>query len=194
MKRIELEQLADVQTGNLYDEVDEQSSAGAPVFGLPELLCAGRSRRYADLTAERPGLVRLRTGDLVMALAGSSVGRTVIVDDAHVNDVLGRECARVRLTGESVSAAWIQAWTHTSDFHGQVSRFLVGTGVPRLTRKSLRAIWVPVPSRDQQDRVVESFEAVDLALIEARRTVDELEQLRSKQLDLDLYRLLEGQA
>ena len=193
MERIELEQLADVQTGSFHDKVEEKSPTGLPVFGIPELLGVDRPRRYVDPTEERPALVKLRPGDLVMALAGPAVGRTVIVNDAHVNDVLGRECARLRLIGESVSGAWIQAWTFTSDFHGQLSRVIEGPSLPRLARKSLRALWVPVPSLDQQDRIVEDLHAIDAALIEARRTVDELEQLRSKQLDLDLYRLLQGQ-
>ena len=85
-------------------------------------------------------------------------------------------------------------WTHTSDYRGQIEHALTGSTYPRLSRKSLREMWVPVPTKDQQARLVAVAGAADAALIEARRTVEELEQLRSKQLDLDLYRLLEGKA
>jgi restriction endonuclease S subunit len=107
-----------------------------------------------------------------------------------LNDILGQECARVRITGESVSAEWIQVWTHTSDYRGQIERALSGSTFPRLSRKSLREMWVPVPAKDQQDRLVLAATRIDAALTEARRTVDDLEQLQSKQLDFELYKLL----
>jgi hypothetical protein len=190
MERIELEQLADVHVGSSSDEVGELSSESAPLFGLPELLGTDRQRRFVVLKDGRSGLTRVRAGDLVVALAGPSAGRSALVGQDHVNDVLGHECARIRITGDSVSAAWIQIWTRTSDYRGQIERALTGSAFPRLSRKSLREMWVPVPAMDQQDQLVLIAKGIDAALSEARQTADDLQRLQSKQLDFGLYKLL----
>jgi restriction endonuclease S subunit len=192
-ERIRLDEVAEVRLGNVVDKAENPDTDALPprVFGLPEFEYTARAKpRYVALMEDDPPPVELRTGDVVIGLTGRHVGDTVLIGKRFDGATLGRNCAVIRLTsGGPLISKWLYAWTRTQDYRGQIEREVVGATIQRVTPRALRGLSVPLFGVEVQGQLVAMAEAFDAALDAARQTVAELEVLRDKKLDLDLYRL-----
>jgi hypothetical protein len=199
--RLRVEEVAEVLVGHVADSVDDpidESPSSPRVFGLPEFAFSERIKpRFALLIEDGPPSAILRRKDVVIGLAGQHVGDSVIVGRRFDKAVLGRDCAAIRVTVDDrdrVLPEWLNAWTRTQDFQRQVEREVVGATIQRLTQRGLRGLLIPVFPLKEQERMAAIAEAFDAALDAARLTVSDLEELRDRQLDLELYQRLEDLA
>jgi hypothetical protein len=192
-ERIRLDAVADVRLGNVFDKPASPDTVAPPprVFGLAEFQYTARAKpRFVTLMEDDPPPIELRRGDVVIGLTGRHVGDTVLIGKRFDGAVLARDCAAIRLTpGVPLISKWLYAWTRTQDYRGQVEREVVGATIQRLTPRALRGLSVPLFSLEDQAGLAEVAAAFDAALDAAKQTVAQLEVLRDRKLDLDLYRL-----
>ena len=145
----------------------------------------GAPKRYVDVTESfresRP--VLLEPGDLIFASLDR--GHQTLVIDEQVGAVLGRDCLLVRLKPNSgFSPEFIGAWTETEDFRRQVSRYVSGTTMPRLTQKALDLAVVPQLTPAQMRDIVELRRDFAAALHSAEEAVEQLRALRSVEMEV----------
>lgn len=155
--------VASIHRGVTYRKGD---ASARPASGLVPLLRAtniSEQLSLDDCVYVPAGLVSeqqlLREGDIVMAASSGSA--SVVGKSAQLSrpwrGSFGAFCACIR-PGPNVSPRYL-AWFLASDgFRRRASRLAAGSNINNLKRKHISETPVPLPPRDEQDRIVAAIE------------------------------------
>jgi len=96
---------------------------------------------------------KLYVNDMLFTYVGT-IGEVALVDE---NDkyYLAPNVARIRFTDERINPIFMRYYFQTQQFtNRQINRYLSESSMKNLTMENIRKFQVPVPSRSEQDRVV----------------------------------------
>jgi type I restriction enzyme S subunit len=143
---IRLTQLADVGDGDFRD----------------------RSRRF--LTLERAHKLRctfLAEGDLMIARMPDPLGRACVFPGSHRKCVTAVDVCIVRAGTSGVNNRWLMHFLNAPPFRTEVARLQSGTTRKRISKKNLCTLQIPVPGREEQDRIAVNLDSCLSRLDEA---------------------------
>jgi restriction endonuclease S subunit len=186
-QRITLNKFAEV-LGGITPAPTEDSADGALFIGQSEVGSGGTQLlRRVDLHSDEDlgEPIILRAGDLVLA-SRDSRRRVLLVTESTDGAVLGRECLAVRLEGSwrPVTPTFLMAWMKTDDFRRQADTLVTGSTMPRLTKRSLASIEVPLMNANRQALLTALSEKFEVTTTALRTTLAHVEELESIELEL----------
>jgi type I restriction enzyme S subunit len=109
----------------------------------------------------------VKPGDLVCALLGETLPRAVVIPDNLGPAIVKADCARVRVS-PLVNRRFVWAVLNSPRLRQEISARVHGVGRPRLNLSELREIAIPLPTRGEQDTIVETMDHV----LEASRRLE----------------------
>lgn len=144
----------------------------------------GRIRHSSDIDrffgGSIDGLERflVETGDIVLGMDGSKVGRNVaVVGDEDAGSFLIQRVARLRGKKEN-SLGFAYQIIFSEYFHRYVDRINTSSGIPHISLKQIRDFDIPAPTMDEQRKIAEFLGLIDEKIRQTRRRKLLLEQYR----------------
>ncbi len=126
-------------------------------------------------------------GDVLIASLGKELPRSCLAPHWLGPAIVKADCIRFR-PGPRVDARFISHMLNSQPVRRGVAEIIHGVGRPRLNLREIKAIRLPVPPRDEQQRIVEVIEE------QFSRLDAGVESLHGARRDLDLLRasILQG--
>jgi type I restriction enzyme S subunit len=101
---------------------------------------------------------RLQAGDLLFTIRGS-VGRMAFVQDELAGANITQDTARISLS-EKANPVFISRWLESQTASRFIQIHTLGVAVQGINLRDVRRIPVPIPSRDEQDRIASVIQSV----------------------------------
>ncbi|UVT18556.1 MAG: restriction endonuclease subunit S [Nitrospira sp.] len=101
---------------------------------------------------------RLRSGDLLLSIRGT-VGRVVVIPDELQNANITQDSARLSIQ-PSINRDYVLWYLRSGLAQSRMKGSTKGVAVRGINIGDVRAIQVPLPSRDEQDEIVRRVEAL----------------------------------
>ena len=116
-------------------------------------------------TTEDPETYMLKSGDIVFARTGATVGKSFLIDNLPYESVYASFLIRIRLV-ECIRPQYIYNFFNSPCYWEQIINKAVGVGQPNCNGTSLSNLFIPIPPVDVQDQMVpllaKVFEYIDV--------------------------------
>ena len=104
-------------------------------------------------TVNDPESYLLKTGDIVFARTGATVGKSFLIAETPYPSVYASYLIRIRLLG-SLSPEYIYEFFDSACYWSQITDKSVGVGQPNCNGTSLKELFIPLPPIGEQLRIV----------------------------------------
>ncbi len=165
--------------------VPDSDMSGVPMLRITDMSdgIADRealARISSELSAQYQRTI-VEAGDLVLSVVGT-IGETLLVDERLAGINLSRALCKLR-TAESLSAKFLQWFFRSTAFVHFVDLVCTGTAQRVLNMDDLGELWIPVPPKDEQQRISESlagaWDSLGSLIQEVSRSLELLKGRRS---------------
>ena len=122
---------------------------------------------------------RLLPGDLLFArrsLVAEGAGKCAMVDTVVEETVFESSIIRVRLNQRRCNPRFYNYWFRSPQGKDAIFRLVTGTNVKGIRGSELKEIRVPVPDREEQNRIADVLKAYDDLIDNSRRQIKLLEE------------------
>ncbi|SHJ62042.1 type I restriction enzyme, S subunit [Reichenbachiella agariperforans] len=103
----------------------------------------------------------LKTGDLVLGMDGSKVGKNcAIISKRDEGSILIQRVARIR-TKETASLEYIYQHIFSSRFHKYVDVVNTSSGIPHISAKQINEFMIPFPCLEEQQKIATYLSSLD---------------------------------
>lgn len=129
-----------------------------------------RDRSHRFLTSERASKLRctfLSEGDLMIARMPDPLGRSCVFPGSHQKCVTAVDVCIVRPGSDGINNRWLMHFVNSPAFRAAVASLQSGSTRKRISKKNLCTLQVPVPTRDEQDRIAADLDSYLSRLQEA---------------------------
>lgn len=106
----------------------------------------------------------LKTGDLVFARTGGTVGKSYLINVVPDNAIYASYLIRVRFHGKVLLPKYIKYFFQSPQYWSQIIESAEGTGQPNCNGTKLANLNIPLPPLSIQHRIVEKIEEVFAAI------------------------------
>ncbi|MBW7959826.1 MAG: restriction endonuclease subunit S [Candidatus Promineofilum sp.] len=118
------------------------------------------NRKYIDLTPDSEGYL-LKKGDLLMARTGATYGKTMLFEK-EANAVYASFLIRIRFPTGVVLPAYYWHFAQSGLYWNQANRLVSKAGQPQFNANALKRVQIPIPSLEEQRRIIELLNRFDL--------------------------------
>ena len=110
-----------------------------------------------DYPEEKAASYTLRTGDILFARTGATVGKSYLVDNSvPENSIYASYLIRVQVSS-IINSNYVKYFFESSFYWNQIADNSVGVGQPNVNGTSLGNLWLPIPPIQEQERIVENL-------------------------------------
>ena len=138
-------------------------------------------------TVQEPEAYLLRTGDIVFARTGATVGKSFLIQNLPYESVYASYLIRIRLIG-NLPPEYVYQIFNSACYWSQIIDKSVGVGQPNCNGTSLRELFIPLPPTNEQNRIVpvaqQLLQYVERIETEKKELASLLSSVRSHILDL----------
>ena len=120
---------------------------------------------------------QLKSGDLVFARTGATVGKSFLIKDVPDQAVFASYLIRLRARG-NISSEFLYYFFQSPDYWSQILAGQVGAAQPNVNGTKLAQLKIPLPSLAEQKEIVKKLDA----LSEKVRSLQELQSQQSADL------------
>ena len=121
----------------------------------------------------------LRKGNIITAISGASTGTSRQATALITEDEDGAICSNgfaVIRNVHGVEPLYLLAFMRTGLFHRQVRRLMTGHAIPTIAIDELSQVLVPVPERNTQIRIADSFKKLHDMIRKSKKEADRIIQ------------------
>lgn len=140
--------------------------------------------KYIDLNTESEKYL-LEKGDLLMARTGATYGKTMLFND-DIPAVYASFLIRIRFTENTVLPAYYWHFAQSSLYWNQANKLVSKAGQPQFNANVLKTIVIPVPSIDEQQRIINLLDHFDILSNETNRGL--LTEIEARRKQYEYYR------
>ena len=154
--------------------------------GVRLLRCANIKRGHTDwsenITQFWPGTAGLdqyemKSGDLVIAMDGSLVGRSyAVLSEKDVPSLLLQRAARIRST--EIHVPFLTAFIGSNFFISYCDAVKTVTAIPHISAKDIRKFRIPLPPLPEQKKIAAILSTWDNAISKLKKLITEKEDLK----------------
>ncbi len=145
---------------------------------IGEMRFLNKSRRYmTDEKAHELNCTRLRKGDLLISRLGDPLGKTCIYPANEAKAVTAVDVCILRPSSEGIVPKLFGFFLNGGILRQSINAQASGTTRKRITGKKLKALPVPVPPTNEQERIVEKIETLFARLDKGEEAVREAQKL-----------------
>ncbi|HBW2953077.1 TPA: restriction endonuclease subunit S, partial [Klebsiella pneumoniae] len=117
--------------------------------------------RYYPLSAENHLRYMLKSGDIVIGMDGSKVGRnSARINNNDVGSLLVQRVARIRDIG-ILNTSYLFQLLNSTYFYDYVDRVKTSSGIPHISLKQINEFQIGMPSMEEQIRIADFLSSVD---------------------------------
>ena len=148
---------------------------------ITDLTDTGTLRRDSNVGVS-PSAARtaiLRSGDLVFARSGATVGKTYLYDPADGLCAFAGYLIRFRPDPTKALPEFVRWWTHSGSYWRWVKRTMREGAQPNINAQEYAKAVLPLPPIEEQRRIVKAIDQVYAALKSERDFGERLRRLRS---------------
>ena len=110
-----------------------------------------------DYPEEKAASYTLRTGDILFARTGATVGKSYLVDNSvPENSIYASYLIRVQVSS-IINSNYVKYFFESGFYWNQIADNSVGVGQPNVNGTSLGNLWLPIPPIQEQERIVEKL-------------------------------------
>lgn len=110
-----------------------------------------------DYPEEKAASYTLRTGDILFARTGATVGKSYLVDNSvPENSIYASYLTRVQVSS-IINSNYVKYFFESGFYWNQIADNSVGVGQPNVNGTSLGNLWLPIPPIQEQERIVEKL-------------------------------------
>ena len=110
-----------------------------------------------DYPKEKAASYTLRTGDILFARTGATVGKSYLVDNSvPENSIYASYLIRVQVSS-IINSNYVKYFFESGFYWNQIADNSVGVGQPNVNGTSLGNLWLPIPPIQEQERIVEKL-------------------------------------
>jgi len=119
------------------------------------------SVKYIDESNfEKLNRSKLKKGDMLFTYVGT-IGQVAVIDEED-RFYLAPNVARIRFDQKIINPEFMRFYFQTSHFYNkQINKFLNSSSMKNLTMENIRKFIVPIPTLDEQNRLVEQLSRFD---------------------------------
>jgi type I restriction enzyme M protein len=120
---------------------------------------------------------RVRKGDIITAISGASTGTCKQASALITEDEDGAICSNgfaVIRNIRGVNALFLLAYMRTEYYLRQVRRLMTGHAIPAISTEDLSRVLVPIPPKDEQEKIAEAVVSIQTMRREASRIGEKL--------------------
>ena len=110
-------------------------------------------------TVDDPETYLLKTGDIVFARTGATVGKSFLITEIPYPSVYASYLIRIRLL-ENLLPEYIYQFFDSTCYWSQITDKSVGVGQPNCNGTSLKELFIPIPPINEQLRIVPTAQAL----------------------------------
>lgn len=126
--------------------------------------------------------IKLSIGDLVLVKDGAGIGKCARIDDMPLGEATVNSSLSVITPNELLDYRYEYYYFMSPLFQNIITRLKNGMGVPHLTQESMKDIYLPLPSKKEQQAIAEYL---DNKVVELDSLIAEKESLIN---DLEAYK------
>ena len=138
-------------------------------------------------TTTDPDTYLLKTGDIVFARTGATVGKSFLITETPFPAVYASYLIRIRLIGD-LPSEYIYQFFNSACYWSQITDKSVGVGQPNCNGTSLKELFIPLPPLNEQVKIIPIVETlldyVKRIGLERTELLSILSATKSKILDL----------
>ena len=160
----------------------EQHRPGWPRYvRITDLTDTGTLRRdsYVMVSPSAVRMAILRSGDLVFARSGATVGKTYLYDPADGLCAFAGYLIRFRPDPTKALPEFVRWWTHSGSYWRWVKRTMREGAQPNINAQEYAKAVLPLPPIEEQHQIVKALDEVYAALKSERDLREKLRRLRS---------------
>ena len=151
---------------------------------------------YTDFDKNKAAQYILQNGDIVFARTGATVGKSYLVESVPSNSIYASYLIRIR-TNEEILPEYLKIFFESTFYWQQIFEGAVGIGQPNVNGTSLGLLWLPIPPRNEQRRIVSNTQELTLIISSmeySKKAIYETgTQIKSKILELAMQSKLMSQ-
>ena len=110
-------------------------------------------------TVDDPETYLLKTGDIVFARTGATVGKSFLITETPYPSVYASYLIRIRLLG-NLPPEYIYQFFDSACYWSQITDKSVGVGQPNCNGTSLKELFIPLPPINEQLRIIPTAQAL----------------------------------
>lgn len=178
MKKIQLKEIADIQTGPFGSQLhkEDYAEAGTPIVTVEHLgnkvFSEQNLPKVSSKDKERLKKYVLQKGDIVFSRVGS-VDRCSYVDQEHSGWMFSGRCLRVRPFDE-VDPEYLYYYFGLEETKQFIRNIAVGATMPSINTKLMGEVMVALPNLETQKKIAELLSAIDTKIEVNRKINDNL--------------------
>ena len=142
---------------------------------------------YTDFDKNKASQYILENGDIVFARTGATVGKSYLVESIPSNSIYASYLIRIR-TNEEILPEYLKIFFESTFYWHQIFEGAVGIGQPNVNGTSLGLLWLPIPPRNEQQRIVSNtkdFTLIVSSMEYSKKAINKsITQIKSKILEL----------
>ena len=151
-----------IQTGNI----------GNGVFKAKD----DKPHYISESTFVELGCTEIFAGDCLISRLPDPVGRACILPETNCRMITAVDCSIIRFNSDIVSKFFIY-YTQCERYRRDIDNNTTGTTRKRISRKNLESITIPVPPREEQERIVEELNCLRGVIEKKREQLKQLDAL-----------------
>ena len=151
-----------IQTGNI----------GNGVFKAKD----DKPHYISESTFVELGCTEIFAGDCLVSRLPDPVGRACIIPETNCRMITAVDCSIIRFNSDIVSKFFIY-YTQCEKYRRDIDNNTTGTTRKRISRKNLESICIPIPPREEQERIVEELDCLSEVIEKKREQLKELDAL-----------------
>lgn len=130
-------------------------------------------------------------GEIIMSKMGDPVGRACLIPDTHSRYVMCSDGIRLVVDEKNHSKYFIYSLINSSQFRALVEKTATGSTRKRIGLNDLKNLPMPVPARDEQEKIANCLSSVDEIISEQDKKIRVLKS-HKKYLMQQLFPLVDG--
>ena len=151
-----------IQTGNV----------GNGIFKLKD----DKPHYITEDTMSRLGCTEIFEGDCLVSRLPDPVGRACIIPNIGCKMITAVDCSIIRF-GDDYLPQFFVSYSQSSKYRNCIDNNTTGTTRKRISRKNLEKIPIPVPSINEQERIVEELDLLSSIIEKKKAQLKEYDQL-----------------
>ncbi|MFL0171134.1 restriction endonuclease subunit S [Tenacibaculum maritimum] len=147
-----------------------------------------KEAKYVDLSEDNKKYI-LKKNDLVMARTGATYGKTLIFEEDYVAIYAGF-LIKLSFSKKIINSKFYWHFAQSNLFWHQANSLVSGGGQPQFNANALKMVKIPIPSLEQQQRIVNILDKFDILTTSISEGLPKEIELRQKQYEYYRNKLL----
>ncbi len=175
---IEIDQMVEFFSDGDGIETRDQAKTGIRLIqtgniGIGQYLDKKKNSRFvSEETFDRLNCTEVFPGDVLVSRLPDPVGRACIVPDIGTRLIAAVDCSIVRFDRTRLIPELFVAYTKSEQYYKRVEVYLTGSTRPRISRKNLAKVQIPLPPLEMQEEIVAEIEGYQKVIDGARAVVE----------------------